>query len=118
MAHGRTLLLYDQDCGICSFLRAWVHRLDRARRIRSIPIASKEADAFLAGLDGRERFASMHVIGPDGRRETHGMAMLRLVEALPMAGGFARLVASREAGRWASEFAYELLLRLRAALMR
>ncbi len=118
MAGGRTLLFYDADCGICSFFRTWVHRLDRSHRIHSIPLASTEADAYLGTMDESGRFASMHVVGPDGRRESKGMALLRIVEALPMGRGPARLLAGHERGRETAECAYEFLLLLRDALAR
>ncbi len=118
MAGPGYLLFYDADCGICSSLRAWVHRLDRSGRIRSIPLASSDADAYLGALGDPERFGSMHVVGPDGRRETKGVALLRLVEALPMGWGAARLLESHESGRRASEFVYALFLHLRESLAR
>ena len=115
---GDTLLFYDADCGICSFLRGWVHRLDRSGRIRSIPLASSEADAYLGTLADSERFGSMHVVGLDRRREAKGMALLRLVEALPMGRGAAGVLRGRECGREAAEWVYEAFLRLRKALAR
>ena len=118
MAGGRILLFYDADCRICSFLQRWVHRLDRSGRIRSIPLGSSEADAYLGALDDSERFGSMHVVGPDGRRETKGMALLRLVEALPMGRGAAGVLRGRERGREAAEWVYGAFLRLREALAR
>ena len=111
-------LFYDADCGICSFMRIWVHRLDCGRRVRSIPIGSPQAEPYLGDMEESERFGSMHVVGPDGRRESKGMALLRLVEALPMGRGAAGVLRGREGGRKAADLAYGAFLELREALAR
>ena len=111
-------LFYDADCGICSFMRIWVHRLDRARRVRSIPIGSPQAEPYLGDMEESERFGSMHVVGPDGRRESKGMALLRLVEALPMGRGAAGLLREHGRGREAADWVYEAFSELREALAR
>ncbi len=115
---GSTLLFYDANCGVCSFLRAWVHRLDRTHRVRSIPIESPQAGPYLGDMKETERLGSMHVVGPDGRRESKGLALLRLVEALPMGRGVAGLLRGRGQGRQAAERVYEALVELREALAR
>jgi len=110
------LLFYDADCGLCTFFRNWVHRLDARGRVRSIPLASPEADPFLGNLDADRRSASMHVIGPDGIRVSEGSGLLRLLEALPGLRGFSRLAQSSERGVVAAELAYTLLILVRDAL--
>ncbi len=118
MAGRGWLLFYDADCGLCSFFRNWVHRLDRRRRVRSIPLGSREADPFLEGLDDERRYGSMHAIGPDGELLGEGRALLYILEALPMVGGLARLMRSQERGLLAAEIVYTLLVLLREALAR
>src|SRR3990170_1816099 len=114
--HGGYILFYDADCCLCTVLRNWVHRLDWSRRIRSVPLGSSQADPHLGDLGRDQRFGSMHIIGPDGRRSSGGSALLRLLEALPMGYGPSRLIANRSVGRAAAENVYNLLVRIRDGL--
>lgn len=116
--HRVFILFYDADCGLCTVLRNWVHRLDVSRRIRSVPLAASEADSYLGDLEPSQRFGSMHIIGPDGGRSSGGSALLRLLEALPMGHGPSHLIANRTAGRAAAETVYNLLVRIRDGLAR
>ena len=116
MAGPRYLLFYDADCGLCSFFRRWVHRLDRGHRIRSIPFASKEADPYLARLGSHRRYGSMHAMGPDGEVKSEGRALLVLVEALPMLGGLSRVLRSSDRGIVLAEITYTSVVLLRDAL--
>jgi len=112
------LLFYDADCGLCTFFRNWVHRLDLRHRVRSIPLGSREADPYLARLGHDRRYGSMHTLGPDGNLVSEGRAVLRILGALPMLGGFSRLLRSGERGTVAAELAYTALVTLRIALSR
>ena len=116
--HGGYILFYDADCGLCTVLRNWVHRLDRSRRIRSVPLRASQADPYLGDLQHDQRFGSMHIIVPDGGRSSGGSALLRLVEALPMGYAPSHLIANRTAGRAAAENVYNLLVRIRDGLAR
>ncbi|TLZ72978.1 MAG: DUF393 domain-containing protein [Methanobacteriota archaeon] len=118
MAGREYLLFYDADCGLCTFFRNWVHRLDRGGRVRSIPLASLEANPFLGDLDADRRSASMHVVGPDGVRMSEGRGLLRLLEALPGLRGFSRLVQSSERGLVAAELVYTTTVLVRDGLAR
>lgn len=116
MATPRALLFYDADCGLCTFLRNWVHRIDRRGRVRSIPIGSREADPYLGDLGEDARFASMHVLTIPGQRTSAGIALLGLLEALPLGEGVAHLLRATEFGRRGSERLYGFLARFRSAM--
>jgi predicted DCC family thiol-disulfide oxidoreductase YuxK len=113
---GATLVFYDADCGLCSTMARWVHRIDRSGRVRTVPLGSGEADAYLGDLDARARAASVHVVTPGGERTSAGVAVLRLLEAVPITAGAARVLDHREAGREAVERLYRLLVRVRDGL--
>ncbi len=113
---GCTFYFYDADCGLCSAMMRWVRRIDRRGRVRAVPLQSDEADAYLGDLDGLTRAGSMHVVTPGGERASGGLAVLRLLEAFPIASGAARLAAEREEGREAAERLYRLLVRVRDGL--
>jgi len=58
----------------------------------------------------------MHVVSPDGKRFRGGMALLRLIEAIPPFSGLSRLLASREPGRALMERVYASLVSTRNRL--
>lgn len=112
----RVLLFYDADCGVCTFFRNVVLRLDSHRRIVSIPIGSREADPYLGDLDDERRWASMHVVGPDGTRTSAGPALLELMRVLPLLRGVAGVLGARDRGARLADRIYELTVRLREGL--
>ena len=113
---GRVLLFYDADCGLCTFFRDVVLRLDMHRRILSIPIASREADPYLGDLDEVHRWASMHVVGLDGVRSSAGCGFVELLTVLPLVNGLGRLLRIRDSGRRLADRVYGFTVRLRAGL--
>jgi predicted DCC family thiol-disulfide oxidoreductase YuxK len=98
-------VLYDGDCGFCKWLLSWLLRWDRAERLRPVALQRPEADALLADLDLVERMASWHLVFPDGRRVSAGLALPPLLRLLPAgqvpAAVFERLPGVTSAGyRW------------------
>jgi len=112
----RLLLFYDADCGLCTFFRNVVVRLDVRRRITSIPIGAREADPYLGDLDEGPRWASMHVVTPEGRRSSAGPALLELVRVLPLIRGVAGVLAARDRGVRLADRLYDFTVRLREGL--
>jgi predicted DCC family thiol-disulfide oxidoreductase YuxK len=113
---GRTLLFYDADCGLCTFFRNVILRLDLRRRIVSIPIGSREADPYLGDLGDERRWVSMHVVGPDGTRTSAGPALLELIRVLPLLRGVAGVLEARDRGVRLADRVYEFTVRLREGL--
>ena len=65
-------LLYDEGCAFCT----WVARRFRsADGLRVAPIGSAVGDELLAGLTREERYASVHLVGADGRRRSGAEAL-------------------------------------------
>ena len=116
MVDPQVLLFYDADCGLCTFFRTWVHRVDRPHRIRSIPIASREADPYLARFDAHRRYGSMHAMGPDGEVRSEGRGLLVLLGGLPMLRGLSKILQERDRGIVLAEIAYSGVVLLRDAL--
>ena len=112
----RVLLFYDADCGLCTFFRNVAVRLDLRRRIVSIPIGSREADPYLGDLGDERRWASMHVVGPDGIRTSGGPALLELMRVLPLLCGVAAVLGARDRGVRLADRIYEFTVRLREGL--
>lgn len=80
-APGRLLVLYDGDCGICTWLAGWVVRRDRDARLEVVayqecpaPPMTKELEAACA--------QALHVIAPAGRAVRGAQAVTEVVRAL------------------------------------
>jgi predicted DCC family thiol-disulfide oxidoreductase YuxK len=80
---GETLVLYDEDCGFCRWsadrLRAW----DRAGTVSFRSIQAADRAGMLDALDPISRYASWHVVVPDGRIWSGGAAVPALTRRLP-----------------------------------
>src|SRR5438093_13616645 len=87
---GPYVLLYDRDCGICSALSRWIHRVDLRRRIRFESIQSGRA--LLTGIPEERMLDAWHIVTPDGRVTTGGDAVPTLVGAFPIGAGLGRLL--------------------------
>jgi predicted DCC family thiol-disulfide oxidoreductase YuxK len=80
---GHAVVLYDRDCGLCTWsaerLRAW----DGGReRLRFVPLQAPEADELLAGMEPERRYASWHVVA-DGDVRSGGAASVPVLRRLP-----------------------------------
>jgi predicted DCC family thiol-disulfide oxidoreductase YuxK len=82
LGDGVWTVLYDADCGFCRWSLAQLLALDREHRLRPVPLGTPEADGLLADLDPAERAASWHLVSPDGRRASGGVAAVPLLRLL------------------------------------
>jgi predicted DCC family thiol-disulfide oxidoreductase YuxK len=89
----RTLVLFDEDCGFCRWsadrLRAW----DRADALAFRSIQAAERDGALEALERDARYASWHVVTPDGRLWSGGDAVPPLMRRLPGGGPIAAIAS-------------------------
>ena len=117
------IVLYDEQCGFCTWALAWLLRWDRARRLRPVAIQSEEGQARLASLSPELRLASWHGIDEDGRLLSGGAALPALLRSLPGAGPLAALAGSApdltdSAYRWVAAHRSQLGRALPAASKR
>jgi predicted DCC family thiol-disulfide oxidoreductase YuxK len=113
----RWAVLYDADCGFCTWLLSALLRWDRAARLHPIALQRSEADALLQELTPVERMASWHLISPTGGRRSGGAAVPPLLRLLPAgrlpAAVFARFPRLTDSGyRWVAEHRSKLSSRL------
>jgi predicted DCC family thiol-disulfide oxidoreductase YuxK len=80
---GATPILYDADCGFCRWSLAQVLRLDRRGRLRPVALQHPEAETLLSGMTHRQRMASWHLVGDDGRVYSGGEAFAPLLRLIP-----------------------------------
>jgi predicted DCC family thiol-disulfide oxidoreductase YuxK len=80
----RPVLLYDSGCRFCRFVARIVVRLDRHEHIAFLPIQDPQADPLLSDLTEGQRLASIHLVEPEGKRYSRGVALTRLIRHLGM----------------------------------
>jgi predicted DCC family thiol-disulfide oxidoreductase YuxK len=90
----RAILLYDAECGFCTWSMAKVLAWDRRRRLRPLALQEPEAERLLAGMDEEERMASWHLVGADGSVRSAGAAASALFRLLPGGWPLAWLTAT------------------------
>ena len=73
-----TLVLFDEDCGICSAL---ARRLS-SRGVAVAGLGSPVASGWLRDLAPRERYRTFHAIDDRGRRHSGGAAVPLALHAL------------------------------------
>jgi predicted DCC family thiol-disulfide oxidoreductase YuxK len=101
-------VIYDPDCGFCRWSLALLLRADRDRRLRPLALGTEEADELLGDLEPHQRAASWHLVAADGRRDSGGAALPKVLEQLPHgrtpAGVFAQFPDATERGyRWVAD---------------
>ena len=107
------VVVYDADCGLCTWLLAGLLRWDRALRLRPLALQRAEAEHLLADLSPDQRMASWHLISPAGTRSSGGAALAPLLRLLPgglaPAGALARLPRLADRGyRWVADHRSQL----------
>lgn len=112
----RLVVLFDADCGFCSWSATVLDRLDRAHALRLLPLQSAATELDDAPPEG-VLLETMHVRSRDGRWERGGAALLRIAGAVPVLRPLA--VAGRvPLVRWGFEAWYRVVARNRHRLGR
>jgi predicted DCC family thiol-disulfide oxidoreductase YuxK len=79
----RPVVLYQDRCRFCRGAARLVSRLDRTEGLALLPYDDPEAAEFVVFLERGRIEESWQLIEVDGRRLTHGDALVRLLELLP-----------------------------------
>ena len=106
-------VIFDDDCGFCRWSVDRLTRWDRHGRIRLVTLRSAEADRLLTGMPDDRRYASWHLVTPDGRIASGGRAVAPLLRRLP---GGAPLAAIAQSMPGPTDAAYRLVARNRDRL--
>ena len=102
-------VLYDRDCGFCTWSADWVRRADRAGRLRIVALQDAPLDPGLAPLAaGRDLRCALHAVDEKGTIHEGGAAILEIQERLP--GGalityWRRLPFAADLAAWAYRIA-------------
>jgi predicted DCC family thiol-disulfide oxidoreductase YuxK len=78
----RPVVLYQDRCRFCRGAARLVERLDKKGRLALLPFDDPSAAEFVVFLQRGRIEESWQLIEPDGRRFTHGHALVRLLEIL------------------------------------
>ena len=119
----KALVCYDQDYGFCCWSLAKLLRLDRARRLRPVPIQPPEADVHLSAMDDATRIGSWHLVVDGSQVYSGGAAVASLLELLsggkPPAALFRRFPRLTDRGyRWVAGHRTALARGLKRSLLR
>ncbi len=76
-------LLYDGACRFCRFAARTIVKLDRRGTLSILPFHDRDAEPLLARIPPDERFATWHLVRPDGSRASGGTGLVELVRVLP-----------------------------------
>lgn len=76
-------LLYDADCGFCRWSVSRILSWDRRGLLRAVPLQDPEARRLLGDMDQERRFASWHLVTPEGLTYSAGRAVPVLLRVLP-----------------------------------
>jgi predicted DCC family thiol-disulfide oxidoreductase YuxK len=103
----RAVILYDADCGFCRWSLARILGWDRRSRLRPVPLQSAEADLLLGPMAAEAKFASWHLVSPDGAVRSAGDAVAPVLRLLPGGGPIAAVASTfpkttDRAYRWVS----------------
>lgn len=77
------IVLFDADCGFCSWSATFLDRLDRARALRLVPLQSA-ANEVPSAPARRELLETLHVGDGAGRWLRGGDACLEIASVIPV----------------------------------
>lgn len=109
---------YDYDCGFCVLCKWVAAALDFRGLIDFEDLGGVEADARLAFLSTRERYASSHLVCPDGPVASAGAGIVALARLLPLTAPLALLWQLVPGHRQLSERLYRLVADQRHRIVR
>jgi predicted DCC family thiol-disulfide oxidoreductase YuxK len=76
-------VLYDAECGFCTWALSGLLAWDRAHRLEPTALQHSKARHLLAGVQPAERMVSWHLISPAGARYSGGAAVVQVLRLLP-----------------------------------
>lgn len=111
---GRGLtVLYDEACGVCTALAAWL--VGQGDGLVVAPIGSHLGDRLLRDLPTGERYATVHAVDSAGRRFSGGNAVPVVLGAMR---GWGHAAALARCSPLATRLGYRILARRRGAFSR
>ncbi|MFI5255379.1 MAG: thiol-disulfide oxidoreductase DCC family protein [Candidatus Limnocylindrales bacterium] len=77
-------VLYDRDCGFCTWAADWIRRFDRDGRLSIVALQDAPADPDLAPVaESHDLRCALHAVDEDGTVHRGGDAILEIQERLP-----------------------------------
>lgn len=117
----RLIVLYDADCGVCTFTADRLRRWDRRGRLEILPLQAAVADPrpiLRAVAAGHPLHDELHVLDPwTGAVRSGGSAVLEITARLP-GGRIPAALGRIPPAAWAIGIGYGLVARNRQAISR
>jgi predicted DCC family thiol-disulfide oxidoreductase YuxK len=97
-------VMYDRDCGFCTWSADWIRRADRAGRLRIVALQDAPLDPALAPIAAeRDLGCALHAVDERGVVHAGGDAVLSIQERLPggaLITAWRRLPGAAELAEW------------------
>lgn len=84
-----TVIVYDDDCGFCRAVMAWLRRRDREGRLVALPCQSADLEARAPGVTREACEQAVQVVTPAGERLAGARAVFAALARLPGFWGLA-----------------------------
>jgi predicted DCC family thiol-disulfide oxidoreductase YuxK len=109
-------VLYDRDCGFCTWCADWIRRADRDGRMAVVPLQEAPHDPELAPIAAETDLrCALHAVDEDGIVHQGGAAILEIQERLP-GGALITFWRTLPFAADLAEWAYGVAARNRATL--
>ncbi len=115
VAPGRALLVYDDDCGLCSRVARFVAR-GAAAELELVGFSALPLDGALEGLSRSDLWASAHFVSAEGVEYHGGESVTQAARLLP--GGQVAVQLDRPVLRGLREIGYRLVVWQRERISR
>jgi predicted DCC family thiol-disulfide oxidoreductase YuxK len=79
----RNIVVFDGACGVCTALKDWVARQDRADRLAFVPFQAADLGELAPGLTPQMAGQALHFLGRDGERHRGARAAFETLRRLP-----------------------------------
>jgi predicted DCC family thiol-disulfide oxidoreductase YuxK len=79
-----TIVLYDDECPMCSFYIRVLSRLDWLGRLTLLPMSSPAASSIAKGITPEALEEAMHTVSPDGRVRRAAAAVRHIAIRVPL----------------------------------
>lgn len=106
------ILVYDEDCGTCTWFKHAIQFLDPRRKITFVSHEGADKSGLLDGVAADHRYRSFHMISPDGSVYSASDGLAKTIQLLPAGTVISKAVASLPSGMKSLRFLYDAFSRL------
>lgn len=83
MTEGKSIVIYDGNCGVCTATADWIEAHDSGDRMDCIPFQTADLQAISPGLTPEMTSRMAWIVKPDGMRYGGSRAVFEILKRLP-----------------------------------